>query len=50
VQMLFGKMDAKTDRSPEEGRDLAVEEVNHCVFPPAANRDVSFYSGFAKYC
>src|SRR5256885_5633594 len=24
VQMLFGKMDAKTDRSPEEGRDLAV--------------------------
>jgi small neutral amino acid transporter SnatA (MarC family) len=50
VQMLFGKMDAKTDRSPEEGRDLAVEDVNHCVFPPAANRDVSFYSGFAKFC
>src|SRR5216117_209029 len=24
VQMLFGKMDAKTERSPEEGRDLAV--------------------------
>src|SRR4030095_2110957 len=24
VQMLFGKMDAKTDRTPEEGRDLAV--------------------------
>ena len=24
VQMLFGKMDSKTERSPEEGRDLAV--------------------------
>src|SRR5436305_8678434 len=24
VQMLFGKMEAKTERSPEEGRDLAV--------------------------
>jgi multiple antibiotic resistance protein len=24
VQMLFGKMDSKTDRTPEEGRDLAV--------------------------
>src|SRR5256714_9976914 len=24
VQMLFGKMDEKTGRSPEEGRDLAV--------------------------
>src|SRR6266568_1043298 len=24
VQMLFGKMDAKTERLPEEGRDLAV--------------------------
>ena len=24
VQMLFGKLDAKTDRTPEEGRDLAV--------------------------
>jgi multiple antibiotic resistance protein len=24
VQMLFGKMDAKTQHSPEEGRDLAV--------------------------
>src|SRR2546429_9285548 len=24
VQMLFGKMDAKTERSPEEGCDLAV--------------------------
>ena len=32
-QMLFGKMDEKPGRSPEEGRDLAVEDVNHCVFP-----------------
>jgi multiple antibiotic resistance protein len=24
LQMLFGKMDAKTERLPEEGRDLAV--------------------------
>src|SRR2546430_6850943 len=24
VQMLFGKMDERTGRSPEEGRDLAV--------------------------
>jgi small neutral amino acid transporter SnatA (MarC family) len=49
VQMLFGKMD-KAASSPEEERDLAVKDVNHCVFPPAANRDVSFYSGFAKFC
>jgi multiple antibiotic resistance protein len=27
VQMLFGKMDAKTERSPEEGRDLAVFQL-----------------------
>ena len=44
VQMLFGKMDkAKTASPPasaqgvgvptEEGRDLAVKDVNHCVFP-----------------
>jgi len=32
-QMLFGKMDEKPGSSPEEGRDLAVEDVNHCVFP-----------------
>jgi multiple antibiotic resistance protein len=49
AQMLFGKMD-RAASSPEEGRNLAVKDVNHCVFPPAANRDVSFYSGFAKFC
>ena len=32
-QMLFGKLDEKPGSSPEQGRDLAVEDVNHCVFP-----------------
>ena len=37
VEMLFGKLDAKTERSPEEGRDLAVFPLAvPCIAGPGA--------------
>src|SRR4051812_41950031 len=33
VQMLFGKMDAKKERTPEEGRDLAVFPLGGASIP-----------------